>query len=127
MTITITPLAETELPALDQGMANATLGPRRGYRFGPHNTKFGDKITVSLPYDPALIPEGLTADDLRTFFFDDQLGRWQELDRVKVDTKNRLVRSMRHLRLEMSHRRVRSRRGRKHQNVHQPRSVRPHG
>src|SRR5262245_51034120 len=94
MVITITALGQDDLPALDQGMANATAGPRRGYRFGPHNTRFGDKITVSLPYDPALIPEGLTADDLKTFFFDDQTGMWQELDRVKVDTRNRVVVSL---------------------------------
>src|SRR5262245_60033276 len=94
MLITITSLGPNDLSALDEGMANATAGPRRGYRFGPHNTRFGDKITVSLPYDPALIPEGLTADDLKTFFFDDQTGMWQELDRVKVDTKNQVVVSL---------------------------------
>src|SRR5262245_50649270 len=39
-TITITPLDGPELPLLDQGMADVTLGPRRGYRFYPHNMHF---------------------------------------------------------------------------------------
>ena len=89
--ITINPLTENDLAALSAGMTNVTAGPRRGYRFLPHNARFGDKLTVSLPYDPALIPDGLTADDLKSFYFDDQSGMWQELDRVKVDTKNHLV------------------------------------
>src|SRR5688500_14940829 len=38
--ISITPLAEQDLPALDQGMANTTTGPRRGYRFLPHGMRF---------------------------------------------------------------------------------------
>src|SRR5262249_22798026 len=89
--LSITPLTQDDLSALDEGMANATAGPRVGYRFLPHNTKFKDKITISLPYDPALIPQGLSEQDLKTFYFDDQLGMWQELDRVTVDTANHLV------------------------------------
>ena len=93
-TITITPLAEKDLPPLDQGMINATGGPRKGYRLLPHNTKFDKNITIKLPYDPALIPTGLTEEDLKTFFFDDQTGTWQELERVQVDTKQKLVVSL---------------------------------
>jgi RHS repeat-associated protein len=90
-TITIDPLSQNDVPMLSTGMKNVTAGPRRGYRFLPHSTHFGDKLTVSVPYDPALIPDGLTVDDVKTFFFDDQSGTWQELDRVKVDAKNQLI------------------------------------
>ena len=93
-TITIIPLGEEDLSLLDQGMANATWGTRRGYRLLPHNMKFNKPITVKLPYDPALIPEGLSEDDLKTFFFNDQTGTWQELDSVMIDTKNQLVVSL---------------------------------
>jgi len=93
-TITITPLDEPDLPLLDQGMADVTLGPRRGYRFYPHKMHFNKKITIKLPYDPTLIPAGLTEQDIKTFYFDDQSGYWQELERVSVDTKSKVVVSL---------------------------------
>src|SRR5262245_38321208 len=91
MTLTIATLAQDDLAALDRGMANATLGPQRGYRFLPHNTRFAAKIQVRLPYDKALIPSGFNEQDLFTYFFDDDSGSWQILDRVAVDTSAMVV------------------------------------
>jgi RHS repeat-associated protein len=93
-TITIIPLEEEEMPLLDAGMDNATQGPWRGYRLLPHNMKFNKPITIKLPYDPALIPEGLSENDLKTFFFNDQTGTWQELDIVKIDTRKNIIESI---------------------------------
>jgi RHS repeat-associated protein len=90
-TLGIAPLTETELPALDQGMTNVTLGPRRGYRFFPHGMKFKSNIRVSLPYNPALIPPGLSEQDIKTFYFDDQSGSWIELQREMVDTRGKRI------------------------------------
>src|SRR5262245_2459726 len=91
-TITIAALSSTELAtALDKGMANATMGPQAAYRFLPHNMHFARKIKVSVPYDETLIPAGFTEQDLRTYFFDTEMGQWQILDRVAVDTANRLI------------------------------------
>jgi RHS repeat-associated protein len=84
-TIGITPLADIDLPALDMGMTNVTKAPRRGYRFTPTPSKFNKKIKVTLPYNRNHIPAGLTEDDVRTFYFDTQLGSWQALERVAVD------------------------------------------
>jgi RHS repeat-associated protein len=92
--ITIIPLEEEEMPLLDQGMTDVTLGPRRGYRLLPHNMKFNKKITVKLPYDPSLIPDGLTEQDLKTYYFDDQKGVWQELELVSIDTRRQVVVSL---------------------------------
>jgi RHS repeat-associated protein len=92
-TVTITPLAEENVPALDVGMTNVTKGPRRGYRYLPHGAKFLKNIAVALPYDRALIPPGHTEDDVKTFYFDDQAGRWVELPRVSVDKSNKLINS----------------------------------
>src|SRR2546425_11604227 len=66
-------------------MVNVTRGPRRGYRLQPHGMKFRNAIQVSVPYNKQLIPPGMTEDDIRTFYFDDQAGHWKELDRVAVD------------------------------------------
>jgi len=89
--ITITPLADENVPALDVGMVNVTKGPRRGYRFLPHGAKFLRNINVALPYDRALIPPGHSEDDVRTYYFDDQAGRWVALPFVSVDKTNKQV------------------------------------
>jgi len=92
-TVTITPLADENVPALDVGMTNVTKGPRRGYRYLPHGAKFLQPVSLAMPYDRALIPPGHTEDDVKTFYFDDQAGRWIELPRVSVDKTNKLVNS----------------------------------
>lgn len=92
--ISVAPLREDDLPALDPGMTNVTSGPRRGYRFLPHPMQFRDPIRVTLPYDQTLLPPGLSEQDVRTFYFDDQAGRWRELERVAVDTQAGVVVSL---------------------------------
>ncbi len=92
--LSITPLHQHELPALDQGMTNVTAGPRRGYRFLPHPMRFGSKVKLSLPYNSQLIPPGLTPQDVKTFYFDDQDGAWKQLERVAVDTQANVVTSL---------------------------------
>jgi len=92
-TVTINPLAETDVPALDVGMVNVTKGPRRGYRYLPHGSKFLKPVAMAMPYDKALIPPGHTEDDVKTFYFDDQAGRWVDLPFVSVDKTNKVVNS----------------------------------
>jgi RHS repeat-associated protein len=92
--ISITPLAQQDLAALDPGMTNVTQGPRRGYRFLPHGTRFQEKIRLSLPYDKTLIPPGLTAQDIKTFYFDEQTGSWKALERVAVDAQAGVIVSL---------------------------------
>lgn len=81
--LTLRSLATDELPALDEGMTNVTPG-RGGFRFGPHGQKFKKPLAITLPYDPKLIPEGLRVDDVRTYFFDEEAGRWVALTRLKA-------------------------------------------
>src|SRR4051794_22785931 len=38
--LTITPLLQTDLAVLDDGMTNVTKGARCGYKFGPHGMHF---------------------------------------------------------------------------------------
>src|SRR6266704_3007540 len=92
-TVTITPLADQDVPALDVGMTNVTKGSRRGYRYLPHGAKFLQTVAVTMPYDKALVPPGHTEDDVTTFYFDDQAGRWIALPRVSVDQTNKVINS----------------------------------
>jgi hypothetical protein len=75
-------------------MTNVTKGPRRGYRFEPHGTRFAKPLRVTVPYDPSLLPDGMTEDDVLTFYFDDQAGRWVALDRIAVDQAAKSVASL---------------------------------
>src|SRR5262249_10615848 len=68
-TVTTQPLADADVPALDVGMTNVTKGPRRGYRYLPHGSKFLQTVALAMPYDKALIPPGHTEDDIQTFYF----------------------------------------------------------
>ena len=93
-TIGISPLKEEDLPALDTGMTNVTKGPRKGYRFTPHPMKFKSKVKVTLPYSQALVPAGLTEQDVKTFYFDEQSGSWKVLERVAIDLQANTVTSL---------------------------------
>lgn len=91
--ITALSLCATSLAPMDQGMANVTAGPRRGYRFLPHMT-FGANLRITLPYDPALIPAGESAQDVQTFYYDVKQKRWQALRLVSVDPKADTITSL---------------------------------
>jgi RHS repeat-associated protein len=93
-TIGITPLGDTDLPALDTGMTNVTKGPRKGYRYTPTPMKFAAKVKVTLPYSQAAIPPGLTEQDVRTFYFDKQTGSWKVLERESIDPQGNTITSL---------------------------------
>ncbi len=78
--LTMRRLAAGEVPALDSGMTNVTP-LKGGLRMGPHGLKFKKPVHLSLPYDPALLPKGMTEADVQTFFLDEAAGRWVPLPR----------------------------------------------
>ena len=94
MTLSFHELSGSQIAPMNSGMDNTTQGPRAAYRFLPHGTQFEQNITLRLPYDPTKIPAGLTEQDIRTYYFDDQLGVWVQLEFVEVDTANRQVVSL---------------------------------
>ena len=91
--IKISSLKQDDLPPLNPGMTNVTKGPRRGYRFNPHGKKFNTDVEVLVPFDETRIPAGLSTQDIRTWYFDDELGRWVALEKVDVDQKDKKVKS----------------------------------
>lgn len=82
-TLSITPLRDVDLPALDAGMINVTR-THKGYRFLPHG-RFAKQIKVRMGYDKAKLPAGYTEADIKTFFFDDATGRWVPLETADID------------------------------------------
>ena len=85
-------LAAGDLPALDTGMTNVTPA-KGGFRMGPHGLRFRQPVRLTLPYDPELIPPGLTDDDVQTFFFDEESGRWIPIERIAVEAGRRTIAS----------------------------------
>src|SRR5262249_25699911 len=55
----VTASAVCDIAQLDDGMTNVTAGSKRGFRFLPHMT-FKKNLHVAIPYDPTLIPAGMT-------------------------------------------------------------------
>ena len=88
--LTMRGLAAFELPALDLGMTNVTAGVP-GVRMGPTGMRFTRPVELSLGYDPELLPPGMSADDVRTYYFDDEAGRWYPVPRLEIDGASRLV------------------------------------
>jgi len=89
--LTISSLKKRDLAPLDAGMVNVTKGPRYGYRFGPHGSKFKKNIKVEIPYDRNKLLDGLTEDDIKTYFYNETLGKWVALDRIALDKDKQVV------------------------------------
>ena len=88
--ISLSLLDQDQIPKLDEGMLNITSN-QKGYRFGPHGIKFKKKATLEIPYDPALLPEGIDAKEIHTYTFDENIGRWVKVHRVSVDEVRKVI------------------------------------
>ena len=85
-------LTPVELPPLDAGMVNVTggfdgNGQTAGYRVNPRPGEFA----IAVPYDPSLLPQGFTEDDIQTYVYDRQYHRWIAIQRDSVNEAELLV------------------------------------
>ncbi|MCQ2284519.1 MAG: hypothetical protein MJZ57_06430 [Bacteroidales bacterium] len=79
-------LSPVQLPPLDAGMVNVTGGfdgdgQAVGYRVNPQPGEFA----ISIPYDPALLPQGFTEEDIQTYVYDRTYNRWVAIQRDSVN------------------------------------------
>src|SRR5262249_34582850 len=88
--LSIRPLAAREVAKMNPGLLNATRGPRRGYRMEP-SQHFNAQVTVTLPYDRKLLPEGMPERSLRIFWYDVEKKRWTPLKRVEVNAYDQTI------------------------------------
>lgn len=86
----VTSLLEEDLEPLPQGMKNMTASAA-GYRLLPGGEHFSPYAEVRVAYDPARLPEGYTADDIYTSYYDGATQSWVRLERLEVDTVNREI------------------------------------
>lgn len=102
--LSITPLRKGELPHLPAGMVNVTADRSNptisasrknsiaGYRFLPHGEHFVHSLaSITVPYDSTLIPQGYTAEDIHTYYYDGLKDRWVMLRHKALDKDRELV------------------------------------
>lgn len=76
--LSITSLRAVDIPPLDAGMVNVTKN-HAGFRFLPHGMNFAKEVNITIPFDPAAVPDGYTEKDIRTYYFDEQSHHWVPL------------------------------------------------
>jgi len=72
-------------------MVNVTGDNAEAFRLLPNGVHFTEPATIAVPYDDFLLPMGYKPKDIKTFYFDEDLAQWKELERVSVDTANHVV------------------------------------
>ncbi len=65
-------------------MVNVTAPVNAGYRFSPPGQRFKKAVTIRLPYDASLLPEGTPPEQVQTFYFDKGEKQWKPLTRKQV-------------------------------------------
>lgn len=80
--ITVRPLEDVAVPATDDTLTNVTPGGR-AYRFGPHGLKFAKPVSLTIPYDRSRFPSGMSEQDLGTFYFDEAVGKWHQVQTLR--------------------------------------------
>ena len=89
----MTALSPAEVPPLDAGMVNVTDGV--GYRIAVKANDFSslqtDEFQIAIPYDPSLLPQGFTEDDILTYVYDRHFHRWVAVERDSVNEVELLV------------------------------------
>lgn len=78
-------VSEMGVRRLNPGMVNVTAPGGAVYRFEPSPMHFLNKVAVTLPWDPSLVPPGVDTQGIQTFYFDDATMRYEPLEMVTVD------------------------------------------
>jgi len=60
------------------------------YNFGPDGATFETPVTLTVSYDPSLIPQGVNEEDLVIAYYHEDAGKWIQLDSI-VDTKANII------------------------------------
>jgi len=77
---------------LNPGMQNVT-DKVEGYRFLPDGMKFEKHIEITLPYSKDKIKNKEDYNNLYTYFYNEQIHKWEKLERISLDIENGLITS----------------------------------
>ena len=70
---------------------NVTYGKFPGYRISKANLPDSTVTKLHLKYDETKIPDGYTAEDIKTFYFDSNARAWKELAVDSLDTQKKEI------------------------------------
>lgn len=86
----IASLAENQDSPLQSDMVNMTKGAMT-YRMLPHGEHFSSPALLELAYEPSLLPHGFRQEDIYTYYYNEELSQWLQLERVSVDTLRHVI------------------------------------
>ncbi|WP_242158318.1 SpvB/TcaC N-terminal domain-containing protein [Aestuariivivens sediminis] len=93
--LSILALRDVDYPSLNANIRNVTK-THNGYRFLPYGATLKEKAVISMGYDKLKIPDGYTENDIRTFYFDNELKKWIALKKVGLDQERQRIISETH-------------------------------
>ncbi len=88
--ITIVEMQELPAPLVDSNIIGLV------YNFGPDGATFDPSITVTFTYDKFLIPEGVDEKNAVIAMWDDEFGRWSEIESVVNPEANTIIGNVSH-------------------------------
>ncbi|MBK7559915.1 MAG: hypothetical protein IPI54_17635 [Chitinophagaceae bacterium] len=89
--VSIQRMSELAIHPLNPGMINVTAPGGALYRFEPSPRQFQEKVTVTLPYDPNLVPPNVPSSEIRTYYFDLAEQKYVPLETLDVDESRSVV------------------------------------
>ena len=79
--------------SVNETIRNVTTGAA-SYRFLPDGIKFNKNITISIPFNKALLESETALSNLFTYFYDEESSNWERLPRVEIDREKVVVVSL---------------------------------
>ncbi len=78
MRLTVRPLDDSQVPALNPELTNVTRGAK-AYRLGPHPMRFLAALKLTIPVDTAHLRPGETKHDAAIYFYDVGAHQWRRV------------------------------------------------
>ena len=91
LSVSLTLLPSSEISSMPSNMVNVTGDFVGAYRLLPNGTHFSEPAIITLPYGAP--PLGYSPSDIYTFYYDDDIAQWKQMERVAVDTIARTISS----------------------------------
>lgn len=84
LSVSLTLLPSSEISSMPSNMVNVTGDFVGAYRLLPNGTHFNTPAVITIPYGP--LPIGYRPSDVYTYYYDEDIAQWQQLERVDIDT-----------------------------------------
>ena len=83
-------LNKSQVPVLSANLINVT-GGSPGYRILPNGEHFTPPATLEIEYDANSLPIGFKPNDVYTYYYNENMQRWEVLPRIGIDTIRQMI------------------------------------